>query len=80
MPIDLDRAAELADAAQKIDGLVDAARTVASLRARARKALARAAKVGPVRRFFWTWHATRLAEKADRLAVARGLREVQAPL
>ena len=76
MPIDLDRAAKLADAAQKIDGLVDAARTVASLRARTRKVLARAAKVGPVRRFCWT----RLAEKADRLAVARGLREVQAPL
>lgn len=76
MPIDLDRAAELVDAAQKIDGLVDAARTVASLRARTRKVLARAAKVGPVRRFCWT----RLAEKANHLTITHELREVQAPL
>lgn len=73
MPKPLERAADLVDAAQQIDHLADAVRTVEGLRARARTALARAAKVGRVRRAFWTWQAHRLAEKADTLARTRGL-------
>lgn len=69
----LDRVAQAITSAQKIDALADAARTVAGLRTRARAARARAAKVGPVRRAFWVWRANILAEKADRLAAARGL-------
>ncbi len=73
MPQPLERVTQAITAAQKIDALADAARTVTGLRARARTALARAAKVGPVRRAFWVWRANILSEKADRLAVARGL-------
>jgi hypothetical protein len=79
-PKPLDRVAELAHAAQTIDHLADAVRTVAGLRSRARAARAKATanRHNPVRRIFWTWRANLLTERADRLAVERGV-TVEAP-